>query len=306
MTLRQPCPIYFIYLECFYCVARQATLIFFLLLFNAHVSQAFCIVAYSERVYHHHHHHHHIFIYPRIFRVAYAASISEHLPTQPWEYTHKDQTTTPGTTSPTLCEQWVGSLTSHRVILQTRVVRRGLRFIVLIYNHLQMSEQRHFLLSYLKTLSVGPAGVWTHDLPHGSPVLYQLSQPVGEFTLSGNDNKAKWKDLPPNTMRLQQGSAPLFIKALFTWREEDPRRRNYFSFGLHEEISVGMVNKWRRKRRKLSAFQQLNARPPPCAFFCLFVFVVVVVLFCFLTVSGTVKHGLLYLPLRSYFFQRER
>ena len=38
-------------------------------------------------------------------------------------------------------------------------------------NHLQMSLQRqHFLLSYLKTLSV-----WTHDLPHGSPVLYQLS-----------------------------------------------------------------------------------------------------------------------------------
>ena len=35
-------------------------------------------------------------------------------------------------------------------------------------NHLQMSLQRqHFLLSYLKTLGVGPAGVWTHDLPHG-------------------------------------------------------------------------------------------------------------------------------------------
>ena len=33
-------------------------------------------------------------------------------------------------------------------------------------NHLQMSLQRqHFLLSYLKTLSVGPAGVWAHDLP---------------------------------------------------------------------------------------------------------------------------------------------
>ena len=43
-----------------------------------------------------------------------------------------------------------------------------------------MSLQRqHFLLSYLKTLSVGPAGVWTHDLPHGSPMLNQLSQPVG-------------------------------------------------------------------------------------------------------------------------------
>ena len=32
-------------------------------------------------------------------------------------------------------------------------------------NHLQMSLQRqHFLLSYLKTLSVGPAGVWNRDL----------------------------------------------------------------------------------------------------------------------------------------------
>ena len=35
-------------------------------------------------------------------------------------------------------------------------------------NHLQMSLQRqHFLLSYLKTLSVGPVGVWTRDLPPG-------------------------------------------------------------------------------------------------------------------------------------------
>ena len=50
-------------------------------------------------------------------------------------------------------------------------------------NRLQVSLQRqHFLLSNLKTLSVGPAGVRmvrTHDLPHGSPVLNQLSQPVG-------------------------------------------------------------------------------------------------------------------------------
>ena len=43
-------------------------------------------------------------------------------------------------------------------------------------NHLQMSLQRqHFLLSYLKTLSVGPAGVWTRDLPLGRPALSQLS-----------------------------------------------------------------------------------------------------------------------------------
>jgi len=35
-------------------------------------------------------------------------------------------------------------------------------------NHLQMSLQRqHCLLSHLKTLSVGPARVQTHDLPHG-------------------------------------------------------------------------------------------------------------------------------------------
>ena len=43
-------------------------------------------------------------------------------------------------------------------------------------NHLQMSLQRQrFLLSYLKTLSVGPAGVWTRDLPLGRPALSQLS-----------------------------------------------------------------------------------------------------------------------------------
>ena len=49
-------------------------------------------------------------------------------------------------------------------------------------NHLQMSLQRqHFLLSYLKTLSVGPAGVWTHNLPHGSPILNQLSKLVDGY-----------------------------------------------------------------------------------------------------------------------------
>ena len=43
-------------------------------------------------------------------------------------------------------------------------------------NHLQSSLQRqHFLLSYLKTLSVGPVGVWTRGLPLGRPVLSQLS-----------------------------------------------------------------------------------------------------------------------------------
>lgn len=43
-------------------------------------------------------------------------------------------------------------------------------------NHLQMLLQRqHFLISYLKTLSIGLARVLTHDLPHGSLILSQLS-----------------------------------------------------------------------------------------------------------------------------------
>ena len=44
------------------------------------------------------------------------------------------QTTTPGTTCPTLYEECVGSLTSHRFFITCvqGLVRRGLRFIVLI------------------------------------------------------------------------------------------------------------------------------------------------------------------------------
>ena len=96
----------------------------------------------------------------------------------PWEYTHKDQTTTPGTTSPTLCEQWMGSLTSHRVMYKQGLWDGAYGLSSLLEktrkcNHLQMSLQRqHFLFSYLKCWS---GGVWTRDLPHGSPALYQLS-----------------------------------------------------------------------------------------------------------------------------------
>ena len=43
-------------------------------------------------------------------------------------------------------------------------------------NRLQMLLQRqHFRLSYLKTLSVGPAGVWTRDLALSRPELIRLS-----------------------------------------------------------------------------------------------------------------------------------
>ena len=55
-------------------------------------------------------------------------------------------------------------------------------------------------------------------------------------------------------------------KGVFAWREEDPRRRNNFSFALHAEISVGVVTKWRRKIRKIVDLKQLNARLPSCFF----------------------------------------
>ena len=51
-------------------------------------------------------------------------------------------------------------------------------------NRSQMSLQRqHFLLSYLKTLSVGPAGVRTRDLPLSRPALSQMSQPGGGWSV---------------------------------------------------------------------------------------------------------------------------
>ena len=46
-----------------------------------------------------------------------------------------------------------------------------------------MSLQRqHFLLSYLKTLSVGAAGVRTHDLTLSRPALSQLSVMFSSFS----------------------------------------------------------------------------------------------------------------------------
>ena len=46
--------------------------------------------------------------------------------------------------------------------------------------------------------------------------------------------------------------------------EEDPRRRNNFSFGVHAEISAEVLTKWRRKRRKNIAPWQLD---PPSRIF---------------------------------------
>ena len=64
----------------------------------------------------------------------------------------------------------VGSFTSHKnkpvkVLWNVTYSFSSLSEKTRKSNHLQMSLQRqHFLLSYLKTLSVGRAGVWTRDL----------------------------------------------------------------------------------------------------------------------------------------------
>ena len=76
----------------------------------------------------------------------------------------KDQTTTPGTTCPTLYDECVGSLTSPAGHHSEDAGDGAYGLLSLsektrISDHLQMSLQRqHILLSYFKTLSVGP--VW--------------------------------------------------------------------------------------------------------------------------------------------------
>ena len=72
--------------------------------------------------------------------------------------------------------------TSHKNQISVSAVRRDLRFFCPYpektrkSNRLLMSLQRqHFLLSYFKTLSVCPAGVWTRDPPLSRPEISQLS-----------------------------------------------------------------------------------------------------------------------------------
>ena len=91
-------------------------------------------------------------------------------------------TTPAGSTSPTLFKQWCRFFYVPQEPDKLSAVRRDLWFFFLIRedyrkcNHLKMSLQRqHFLLSYLKTLSVGQAGVQTYVLPFSRPVLSQPS-----------------------------------------------------------------------------------------------------------------------------------
>ena len=80
-----------------------------------------------------------------------------------------------------LTEKWCRFFYIPQEQISESAVRQDLRLFLLIEktkksNHLQMSLQRqHFLLSYLKTLSVGSAGVWTRNLLLSRPALSQLS-----------------------------------------------------------------------------------------------------------------------------------
>ena len=80
----------------------------------------------------------------------------------------------------------VGSFTSQKKQISQSAARQTYAFSSLFektrrsIKSLQMSLQRqHFLPSYLKILSVGPAWVWTHDLLLSRPALSQLSQQDG-------------------------------------------------------------------------------------------------------------------------------
>ena len=70
-------------------------------------------------------------------------------------------------------------------------------------NRLQMLLQRqHFLLSYLKTLSVGPAGVWTYGLPLSRPALIHWAIHLsigllGQFTSVGRETHFFTSSLAP-------------------------------------------------------------------------------------------------------------
>ena len=90
-------------------------------------------------------------------------------------------TTTPGSTTPSLYEECVGSLTSHSINIGKdcetgptvfRPYPRRLESLTICRCHYKGST---FFSVIVKTLSVGPAGAWTRDLPLNRPVLSQLS-----------------------------------------------------------------------------------------------------------------------------------
>ena len=125
--------------------------------------------------------HNYKYTYPSSISLFYWAKLARRKGPQPTHPDQKGQTTTPRTWCPTLCEQCMGSLTSHRVIrnkdCETRptVYRPYPRRLESLTISRWLNKCSTFSSVNLKTLSVGPAEFWTRDLPHGCPVLYQLS-----------------------------------------------------------------------------------------------------------------------------------
>ena len=79
-------------------------------------------------------------------------------------------------------------------------------------NCLQMLLQRqHFLLSYLKTLSVGPAGVWTYGLPLSRPSLI----PLNPIELTGRRLLGFWCRTVSHSGRLAGTFLRSEVSALF-------------------------------------------------------------------------------------------
>ena len=78
-----------------------------------------------------------------------------------------------------------------------------------------MSLQRqHFLLSYLKTLSVGPAGVRIGDLQLSRPALSQLGQPGGGNNNNNNNNFTRQLDsIYDSKLRSATKSYPVLVKS---------------------------------------------------------------------------------------------
>ena len=113
---------------------------------------------------------------------------------------------------------------------------------------------------------------------------FVLPLTVNKFTLSGNDNKAKHL----SSLR------PCLHGERKILEDETTLRLGYMKF------QSGRLTSEEGKEencRPLAA----ERRPPPCTFLlfvCVF-FLLLLLFYFFLTVSGAIKHCLLYLPLRS-------
>ena len=98
-------------------------------------------------------------------------------------------TTTPRSTSPTLFEQWCGFFYVPQEPDKCKCCETGptvfcpypRRLESLTVCRCLCKAALVFLLSYLKTLSVGPPGVRIRDLPLSRPALFQLSWPGGGY-----------------------------------------------------------------------------------------------------------------------------